>query len=78
MAEPFLAALFGVLSLGFFRVSVLFGFILRVPFQRRRFLLDAAILFALVYYLHWLGIRCLARRAYGTCSQVRGNLGLQC
>jgi hypothetical protein len=51
LAEPFLAAIFGVLALGCFFDAVLFGFILHMPFQHRWDVLGASVLFVMAYLL---------------------------
>ena len=52
LAEPFLAVILGGLAIGCFSVSVLFGFILRVPFPHRWFVLGASVVFLMAYVLY--------------------------
>ena len=49
MAEPFLAVILGACAFGCFFVSVLFGFILRMPFGHRWEVLGIGVGFVLTY-----------------------------
>lgn len=49
MAEPFLAVILGACAFGCFLVSVLFGFILRMPFEHRWAVLGVGVGFVLTY-----------------------------
>jgi len=49
MAEPFLAVILGACAFGCFFVSVLFGFILRMPFEHRWAVLGIGVGFVLTY-----------------------------
>jgi hypothetical protein len=64
LAEPFVAVILGVLALACFLVAVLFGFILRMPFQHRWDVLGASVLFVVAYLLFraiMLGVQRLMR-----------------
>jgi len=49
MAEPFLAVILGACAFGCFFVSVLFGFILRMPFEHRWAVLGIGVGFVFTY-----------------------------
>jgi len=49
MAEPFLAVVLGACAFGCFFVSVLFGFILRMPFEHRWAVLGIGVGFVFTY-----------------------------
>ena len=49
MAEPFLATLLGACAFGCFFVSVVFGFILQMPFEHRWAVLGIGVGFILTY-----------------------------
>ena len=49
LAEPFLAAILGILALGCFFVSVFFGFILHAPFEHRWFVLGVSVVCLMLY-----------------------------
>ena len=51
MAEPFLAVILGACAFGCFYVSVLFGFILRMPFEHRWAVLGIGVGFVLTYVM---------------------------
>jgi hypothetical protein len=52
MAEPFLAVILGACAFGCFFVSVLFGFILRMPFGHRWEVLGIGVGFVLTYVVY--------------------------
>jgi hypothetical protein len=65
MAEPFIGIVLSVLAFGTFAVTVLFGFILQMPFPHRWEMLFASVGFMLLYgaylgLLSWLQRFCRA------------------
>jgi hypothetical protein len=52
LAEPFLAVILSALALGCFAASVLFGFILHMPFEHRWAVLGASVVFMGAYFLY--------------------------
>ncbi len=52
LAEPFLAVILSAAALGCFAVSVLFGFILHMPFEHRWAVLGASVVFMGAYFLY--------------------------
>jgi hypothetical protein len=61
MADVFIAPILGFLALSCFFVSVLFGFILRMPFEHRWAMLGASVLFVLAYVLYRAAMAGVAR-----------------
>ena len=61
MAEVFIAPILGFLALSSFFVSVLFGFILRMPFEHRWAVLGASVFFVLTYVLYRAAMAGVAR-----------------
>lgn len=61
MAEPFIGVVLSVLAFGTFFVTVLFGFLLQVPFPHRWEMLFGSVGFMLLYGLY-LGLLSLLQR----------------